>query len=806
MYVIAMKKLALLKQRHLTLTNIFVAWGALLLLTLALCGQVLFSSDLIFGAPGTDIPQQFIAWRNFGFKELSAWSVALWNPHIYGGAPYMGGFQAALMYPLNWPLFMLMDTRVAINTSIVLHCFLMGAFTDAWLRQANISPIAALMGGALAILAGTYISHVYAGHLPNLCAMVWLPLILRAVDGVLNSDDHERGITLKKTRSVLLGAFALAMQVLAGHPQYVMISVIAISIYSIVQIYNKKIRWKIALNLIMMFFFGGGLSAVQLFPSIVAGGETIRSRALQESFAAMFSLPVENLITLAIPNVFGGFQLQPYFGRWYYWEVCLYLGSGSMLVCMLGMRDACNSGHQTKVVDAINGRQRGLLAMGILTLAIALGNATPLHHFLYVSIPGFDRIRGVSKFAYAATFVLIYFSSKGYDALNKNSARKLAMLAACCACISYLISFAFEWGRQNPLIEWISASKESYLFESAKQRLSEAELLSFQTQAGLAIVGAFNRWGMEMAAWAALLLLIGKRYKYKPLIILAALLPVFIWAQGAVGFTSYSEQVSQWNVPLDALDGQYRVANQINKNSSMYSGALEVSGNDPGVATRYAELLAAIEGRSPSEASQYIDILKPHALHALLRLKYVHQASPNGSSEWLSVLDPPMPQFTLLSKYSVKNGRDEVLTHMQSPEFDPRIEVVLEQEPYPVPELGGRGVVKMSKCKADSCVVEVVIDKPMLLLMTDAWSPSWRVLSYSESGTQNSYQIQPGDYAFRVIALEAGEHKLNIYYSRTAFYVGGVISLIALAVLLLILARIFSQSIHFPGGRFILHK
>ncbi|WP_141211472.1 hypothetical protein [Rhodoferax sp. TH121] len=786
-----MKKLAQLIQHKLTPTNIFVAWGVLLLLTLALCGHVLFSGDLIFGAPGTDIPQQFIAWRNFGFKEISAWNVPLWNPHIYGGAPYLGGFQAALMYPLNWPLFMLMDTRVAINTSIVLHCFLMGAFTDAWLRQADISPLAALMGGGLAILAGTYISHVYAGHLPNLCAMVWLPLILKAVDGVLISDEQEQNRSLKQTRSVLLGAFALAMQVFAGHPQYVMISVIAITAYSIIQIYNKKIQWKIAINLIVMFSLGVGLSAVQLIPSIVAGGETIRSRALQESFAAMFSLPVENLITLAMPNVFGGFQLQPYFGRWYYWEVCLYLGSGSLLVCVLGIRGGGSGANQAKTNDEIKNRHRGLLGMGMLTLAIALGNATSLHHFLYVNVPGFDRVRGMSKFAYATTFVVIYFSSKGYDVLNKNSARKLAMLAACCACISYSISIVFEWSRQNPLIEWIGASKESYLFESAKQRLSEDTLLSFENQAGLAIAGAFNRWGVEMAAWTALLLLISKRVKYKPLVILGAMLPVFIWAQGAMGFTSYSEQISLWNVPLDALDGKYRVADQINKNSSMYTGALEVSGNDPGVTTRYAELLAAIEGRNPSEASQYIDILQPHALHVLLRLKYVRQASPNGFSEWLSVLDPPMPQFTLMSKYSVKRGRDEVLAHMLSPEFDPRNEVVLEQEPYPVPELGGRGVVKMAKCKADYCVVEASIEKPMLLLMTDAWSPSWQVRSYSESGTQNSYQIQPGDHAFRVIALEAGEHKLNIYYSRTAFYIGGIISSAVLVVFIYILGLNF---------------
>jgi len=47
------------------------------LIVLIACGTTLFSATKVLAAPGTDLPMQFIAWRQFGFTELAHGNLAL---------------------------------------------------------------------------------------------------------------------------------------------------------------------------------------------------------------------------------------------------------------------------------------------------------------------------------------------------------------------------------------------------------------------------------------------------------------------------------------------------------------------------------------------------------------------------------------------------------------------------------------------------------------------------------------------------------------------------------------------------------
>src|SRR5213078_4455410 len=49
----------------------WVAPAVFFVLTVAMFGGILFSSDRVLGSPGTDITLQFIPWRTFGFVELA---------------------------------------------------------------------------------------------------------------------------------------------------------------------------------------------------------------------------------------------------------------------------------------------------------------------------------------------------------------------------------------------------------------------------------------------------------------------------------------------------------------------------------------------------------------------------------------------------------------------------------------------------------------------------------------------------------------------------------------------------------------
>src|SRR5438552_16514701 len=105
-----------------------ISLAGLLGLTLAMFSDVLFAGGVrLLGSQATDLSLQFLSWREFGFRELAKGNLALWNPHIFSGAPYFGGMLGALLYPLNC-LFLVLLSPVAINWSVALIVFAVGLF------------------------------------------------------------------------------------------------------------------------------------------------------------------------------------------------------------------------------------------------------------------------------------------------------------------------------------------------------------------------------------------------------------------------------------------------------------------------------------------------------------------------------------------------------------------------------------------------------------------------------------------------------------------------------------------------------
>src|ERR1043166_6304585 len=131
-----------------------VSLSVLLALTLAMFGDVLFvSGTRVLGHPGSDLLLQYFAWREFGFRELANGNLALWNPHIFCGAPYFGGMQGALLYPPNW-LFLILPLPAAINWTVALHVFAIGAFVFFWMKQRGLGTPPSFFAGALVMFCG----------------------------------------------------------------------------------------------------------------------------------------------------------------------------------------------------------------------------------------------------------------------------------------------------------------------------------------------------------------------------------------------------------------------------------------------------------------------------------------------------------------------------------------------------------------------------------------------------------------------------------------------------------------------------
>ena len=364
----------------------FFVPGVLLGMTLAMFAQVLFSTgDRVLSQQGLDVSTLMIYVREFGFRELRAGRIALWDPHVFSGIPFMGGFTPALFYPPNW-IYLILPPAMAMNWEIAIHVFLLGFFTALWLRRYRLHPLAILLASAGIMFGRTFFNEIFAGHVQPLDADAWLPLILLTVDSLLD----EPGV-----KWVLVGIFTLAMQILAGYPPVVFYTVVACSIYGSIRLITSTHPLKTMLALCVIGAGAALITTVQLWTGLQTAAEGMRARGISFALASMMSLPPANLLGLLVPDLFGNMSSLAFFGV------------TGLAMAVLGV--------------SVKSPHRGAwIASATLLLLIALGSHTPLLRLLYDFVPGFDRSRHSVSFLFDALIFVALLSAFGMDSVFRS--------------------------------------------------------------------------------------------------------------------------------------------------------------------------------------------------------------------------------------------------------------------------------------------------------------------------------------------------------------------------------------------------
>jgi hypothetical protein len=750
------------------------AYAVLLLLTVLMFGDVLFSGGAwVLSNRGAEVFGQFLAWRQYGFRELAQGHLALWNPYVFSGAPYFGGFQSALLYPPNW-IFLVLPTGIAINWSIALHVFLMGAFMNAWARRRHLHPAASCLTGALAMFGGTYFLHIYAGHLTNLCAMVWAPLVFLAMDEILAPSVPTGAHFRNRMSAVLTGSMAVNMQILAGHPQYVFYTAVAAAMYGMLRLVNTPGRG-VALAWLSALPVGGGLlAAVQWMAGLDAASETVRSQALDFALASTFSLAPENLVTLVAPGLWGSLAPAGYFGRGYLWEMSLYMGvTGSALAVL---------GAVTKTASIPASQRRQMALMVLFLLVLALGAHTPLFRMLYDHVPGFDKFRGMAKFVFPASLFVAMLAGIGFDVLirSQRASPRFVFGVLTASGIFLMLSVVVLLVNWLPILQFTAATGDSYrladLYRDPSSALrfgAMAELAQSTAAKSLALAGVVALLLGALALWT-------HHYRRAVWVVgMLALAEVFTFAVASRdSFRNEDSFAAAAKGFLDAHPGDYRIANTINPNGSMAFAAQDVAGNDPGVVRRYAELMTFLQGGDPDKANQYLDFLRPSALYAMLRLRYVFHTLDSGEIA-LNELPAPMPHAILVGRYRRMADRDAIFASLLDANFDVRKEVILETSPNPSPSADPEGTARVVTQTGDTLTVEVETRHPAILLITDLYTPSWRAVALPGS-VQGKYDFLPANYVLRAVPLIAGQHKILIEYRPRRLLLGAWLSIFGL--------------------------
>ncbi len=738
---------------------IVIAITVLLGMDLAMFGDVLFTDKTtVLSKQGLDLFDQFIYWRAFGFNELRQGNLALWNPHVFSGVPFFGGFQSALLYPLNLPYLILPVWR-AINVSIALHVLLSGIFMYLWAARRKLHPLGCLVSATLLMFCGAHFMHINPGHLPHLCTMTWTPLLFLSIDGLF-----ER----RSLGWCLLGIFSITMQILAGYPQHLYFTAVAASTYCGLCLIKARKRGLMALVLVGMCAGSFALGAIQILTGFEVAGETVRSGGLPYEFASRFSFPPENFVTLLAPGFFGNDITFPYWGRWYLWEMSLFVGVTGFLLAIYG------SIYGEKNV------RRFSVTMALLLLLLALGAYTPLFAILHAWFPGFNRFRGSSKFIFQATLFISLLAGIGVDHIHKNRSvpRKMILATIMGAILVGTVALCIQGSANGnePMGWWqksiraVAATNESYFLKRTDVDQT------FVEQAGVFASKSFMTTSGMLVVLTLLLFLVRSSEKAVYAIVFLAIAEIFLFARASrATFDLTALRQPETEKFLAKHQGDYRILNTRHPNSAMSMGLKDVWGYDSVVLRRYAEFITFTQGYAAADATQYVKFSKFPELYGMLRCRFAFV--PGMGKTEIIQNNNIMPRLKLIHEYMVISERDQILAKLGDPSFDPSRTIILEKTPDPEPLKSEQvGMAIVVDASTDHLVIEADLPSPAILLITDTYSKGWQAWALAGS-SQREYEVLPADYILRAIPMSAGHHRIRVEYLPKTFVIGKWVSI-----------------------------
>jgi hypothetical protein len=365
------------------------------LLTLVFFWKILLTNLIL---TGVDVFTYFYPYRDYAAQAVRQARLPLWNPYLFLGVPFLANSQAAVFYPLHWPLAWLPVPK-QIAFSIALHVFLSGIFAYLYARRSlEVSRFSAFIGGIIFAFGGFVGAQVE--HVNQLNAATWLPLLLLFWDG-----RHSR-------RNLLWAGLTVGLMLLAGHTQTAYICLFGWGVYAIVGRGSKKRPWRqgvrrLTARLILyalVIGIGLGIAAVQLVPTLELSQLSNRAEGMSYLDASSFSLRPQLLPYTLLPTF--GENLAQVFGGEAFSEYIAYVGVLGLFLALVGALFRGDS------------RQRGpLVVLAGLGLFLAAGRVNPVYYLLYKVMPGFALFRAPARWMLLYAFAGAMLAALGADFL-----------------------------------------------------------------------------------------------------------------------------------------------------------------------------------------------------------------------------------------------------------------------------------------------------------------------------------------------------------------------------------------------------
>ena len=386
-------------------------------------------------APGNrllgDIPLVFYPFLFHVRSALSSGSLPLWNPLVFTGQPIFASFQSAILSPFT---ILAALTPLPMGTVVGAASRLLtggiGFFLFA--RVLGLSAAACYFCG-LAYALNAF-SLVWLEH-PLSAVAAWLPWLLWSI---------ERLARRARGRDAALLAGAVALTILAGHPETAFKVLAFGGVYALVVACSSEHRLRVLSWLAVAGVIGLLLCAVQVLPFLEYLRES-RVFAERQTFTVNpYFVSPETLITAIVPDFWGNPAADSYVARanrlgipTNYCEQQAYAGVVTWMLAAVGLAAA-----------RWDVRRAFFAASGLMAAALMYNVPAAMAHVTALPLL---RITVVSRFGLIVIACAIVLAGYGVDALTsardagegRAHGRRL-MLGALAAAVA--IAAAAVWG------------------------------------------------------------------------------------------------------------------------------------------------------------------------------------------------------------------------------------------------------------------------------------------------------------------------------------------------------------------------
>lgn len=761
---------------------------------------LIFFFRIIFNPSLTLFPLQDVVTIFFQEKELykntinTYTSIPLWNPYVFSGSPFLGNASSSMFYPLNL-LFLIFPIHNAFGYLFIANSIIIGLFTYLFAKTIKLSKFSAFISGLTIMFSGPMMTKIFPGHLINLDAFIWFPLILLL---------YEQAIIKKRIIYAVLASFPMALSLFAGAPQIAVFSIFSSSVYYLLRIFmqipsTKKLIYisKSIVVLLTPIVIAIFLSAIQTIPMVEFSKLSARGHGISYEFASDFSLHPKQLVSFLLPYFFGNPKNGTYWGMGNFWELNGYLGIIPLILVFIAILY-----KRTKHFTIF-------AALALFSLLFSFGKFAFVFPLFFNHFPIFNSFRVPSRFLYVYCFSITILAGLGMEALLEKlkktnaSLNRISKLFLIIGLISLSIFLALAYkGNVHFYEKYILRNiyainiNHNNLYTDFLNgvKLFSIFLLTFPT---LIFLKFKNKISLNI---------------FKFLLTLIIIFDLWIFNYQIISVKKITDTYKELDFVREIKKDTeiYRIFDKmgyylpITEKNSIEN----ITGHHSLYVKDYQNFLFSMgkHENKPYESFFQINLIEYPIFLNLLNVKYILSNKEitlnnlENVSRYSSVQLNYFPRVekelylyrnldVLPRAYIVPNAivlpENLILKTLKSKNFDPKQFVILQKNPkISLKNKPSYKEVIIINRNPNMVNFEIEMNEPGFLVLSEIYYPGWKAYDNNKKT-----EIYKSDFILRSISLSKGKHKVTFIYSPFSYKIGIVASLSTLFLLLLYLLR-----------------